>query len=66
MFKMFIVLSKKENETFHTRLSLTAGNELEIPALQYASRIHPALWYLPILYIFFPPSMLMECFGLYN
>lgn len=61
---MFIVFSKKENETFHTRLGLTAGNNLEIPALKCASRNHPALWYLPILYIFFPPFMLMECFGL--
>lgn len=46
---MFIVVPKKENETFHTRLSLTAGNNLEIPTLKYASRNHPGLWYLPIL-----------------
>lgn len=40
---MFDVFPKNENETFHTRLSLTAGNDLEIPSLKFDPRNHPGL-----------------------
>lgn len=40
---MFSMLPKKENETLHTRLSLTAGNDLEIPSLKFDPRNHPDL-----------------------
>lgn len=40
---MFNLFPEKENETFHTRLSLTAGDDLEIPSLKFDPRNHRGL-----------------------